>query len=110
MSQPDCDNCLHEHTMDYQFCAKCSSIGGTAPSRWEAKKKPAASPWRPFSEAPRDGRWVLAMFDNGNEKWFRALMYGKKGWVDAHDYEVCEGFGNLTHYAEIYPPEKGEGE
>jgi hypothetical protein len=74
---------------------------------------PATSQWRPFKDAPRDGRVVLAtvhpvglltliVWDEGDP----SVGLPPSWYGIADDGSYCEDA--FTHYAEIYPPEKGE--
>lgn len=85
-------------------CFYCGSTHLT----WNCPTHPssaAASPWRPFSEAPKDGKPLLVRFRFVTGDIYDTLKYSalSEAWVYSNGDKVVSQ--RASHYCEIYPPE-----
>jgi hypothetical protein len=63
----------------------------------------AESEWQPIETAPRDGTWVLCMWEEDETPYVAALMYDCDRWYDADGDDYLDP----THWRPLPAPPKG---
>jgi hypothetical protein len=101
--------CLHHRTHP---CEGCGRIGGKVSEVMRSiRKERKAKGWKPMSEAPRDGSWIVLLMDSGYTTTPYALViaqfvpeYAKceeaRGWRDHANDSVFDRFEEIIAWRE----------